>query len=238
MFPSPAELRAAMVQENAAGGVIFTSGPYPPPPRSHREEPSSQQCACPQVQRHAEIDVPTIDTIRTSPFREEIEGEWQNMLSLPTPPTAAALRRLLVDSRRCLRLARRHAAHRPAPPSLARHIGPRLGGTQGHHLVEARRPTRVTPLCRSQPPEGRHRLPSRERAMGITASRAVLTALHPRRQPDPLRRQRPWSASELPSRLHRRHPSNDGDLPAQVPSRILHICPKKHSCECAHCTGP
>ena len=41
---------------------------------------------------HAEIDVPTIDTIRTSPFREEIEGEWENMLGhqlpQPLPPFA------------------------------------------------------------------------------------------------------------------------------------------------------
>ena len=36
---------------------------------------------------HAEIDVPTIETIRTSPFREEIEDEWENMLGhqLPQP---------------------------------------------------------------------------------------------------------------------------------------------------------
>jgi hypothetical protein len=40
----------------------------------------------------AEIDVPTIDTIRMSPFREEIEGEWENMLGhqlpQPLPPFA------------------------------------------------------------------------------------------------------------------------------------------------------
>ncbi len=169
---------------------------------------------------HAEIDVPTIDTIRTSPFREEIEGEWENMLGhqlpQPLPPFADFWSTLddvfgwLAGTLRIVELPELRSANwtptgrRPRPS-----------------LVEARRPSRVAPLCRSQPPEGRHRLPSRERAMGITASRAVLTALHPRRQPDPLRRQRPGSASELPSRPHRRHPSNDGDLPAQVPSRIL-----------------
>jgi predicted nucleotidyltransferase component of viral defense system len=36
---------------------------------------------------HADIDVPTADTIRTSPFRAEIESEWANMLGhqLPKP---------------------------------------------------------------------------------------------------------------------------------------------------------
>jgi predicted nucleotidyltransferase component of viral defense system len=39
------------------------------------------------------IDVPTVDMIRSSPFREEIEGEWENMLGhqlpQPLPPFAA-----------------------------------------------------------------------------------------------------------------------------------------------------
>ena len=36
---------------------------------------------------HAGIDVPTVDTIRSSPFRQEIEAEWENMLGhqLPQP---------------------------------------------------------------------------------------------------------------------------------------------------------
>jgi predicted nucleotidyltransferase component of viral defense system len=36
---------------------------------------------------HAGIDVPTAETIRSSPYREEIEREWENMLGhqLPTP---------------------------------------------------------------------------------------------------------------------------------------------------------
>ena len=41
---------------------------------------------------HAGIDVPTVETIRSSPFREEIEGEWENMLGhqlpKPLPPFA------------------------------------------------------------------------------------------------------------------------------------------------------
>jgi hypothetical protein len=40
----------------------------------------------------AEIDVPSLDTIRSSPFRQEIETEWQNMLGhqlpQPLPPFA------------------------------------------------------------------------------------------------------------------------------------------------------
>jgi predicted nucleotidyltransferase component of viral defense system len=40
-----------------------------------------QKCA------HAGIDVPTLETIHSSPFREEIEAEWANMLGhqLPSP---------------------------------------------------------------------------------------------------------------------------------------------------------
>jgi predicted nucleotidyltransferase component of viral defense system len=36
---------------------------------------------------HAGIEVPTLETIRSSPFREEIEGEWESMLGhqLPKP---------------------------------------------------------------------------------------------------------------------------------------------------------
>lgn len=41
---------------------------------------------------YAGIDVPTADTIRSSPFRQEIEGEWENMLGhqlpQPLPPFA------------------------------------------------------------------------------------------------------------------------------------------------------
>jgi predicted nucleotidyltransferase component of viral defense system len=44
----------------------------------------------------AEIDVPTIET----------------RLGHQLPPAAATLRQLLVDPRRCFRLARRHPAHR------------------------------------------------------------------------------------------------------------------------------
>jgi predicted nucleotidyltransferase component of viral defense system len=41
---------------------------------------------------HAGIDVPDVDTIRSSPFRDEIEAEWENMLGhqlpRPLPPFA------------------------------------------------------------------------------------------------------------------------------------------------------
>ena len=41
---------------------------------------------------HAGIDVPALDTIRSSPFRQEIESEWENMLGhqlpQPLPPFA------------------------------------------------------------------------------------------------------------------------------------------------------
>ena len=41
---------------------------------------------------HAGIDVPTVDTIHSSPFRGEVEGEWENMLGhqlpKPLPPFA------------------------------------------------------------------------------------------------------------------------------------------------------
>lgn len=37
--------------------------------------------------RHADIEVPTLESIRSSPFRDEIEAEWTNMLAhqLPSP---------------------------------------------------------------------------------------------------------------------------------------------------------
>jgi predicted nucleotidyltransferase component of viral defense system len=41
---------------------------------------------------HAGIEVPTLDTIRSSPFRQEVEAEWENMLGhqlpQPLPPFA------------------------------------------------------------------------------------------------------------------------------------------------------
>lgn len=47
----------------------------------------SVQHALEQKCAHARIDVPTIETIRSSSFREEIETEWENMLGhqLPSP---------------------------------------------------------------------------------------------------------------------------------------------------------
>jgi hypothetical protein len=109
---------------------------------------------------HAEIDVPTIETIRTSPFRGEIEGEWENMLGhqLPQPPlppfddfwsTLDDVFGWLAGTLRIVEL----------PRGFARQIGPRLRSAQGHHVVEARRTSRVAPLCRRQSAEGRHRLP-------------------------------------------------------------------------------
>ncbi len=46
----------------------------------------AQKCA------HAEIEIPTADSIRASPYREEIEREWENMLGhqLPRPLPAFA----------------------------------------------------------------------------------------------------------------------------------------------------
>jgi hypothetical protein len=42
---------------------------------------------------HAGIDVPTLDTMLTTPFRSEIESEWENMLGhqlpRPFPPFAS-----------------------------------------------------------------------------------------------------------------------------------------------------
>lgn len=49
---------------------------------------------------HAGIDVPDVDTIRSSPFRDEIEAEWENMLGhqLPRPlPPFADFRTTLDD---------------------------------------------------------------------------------------------------------------------------------------------
>jgi hypothetical protein len=46
----------------------------------------AQKCA------HAEIEIPTAESIRDSPYREEIEREWENMLGhqlpRPLPPFA------------------------------------------------------------------------------------------------------------------------------------------------------
>jgi hypothetical protein len=61
-------------------------------------------------------------------------------------------------------------------------------------------------LCRSQPAEGGHRLPSREQAMGITVSRVIFIGLPPRTQPDPLCRQRQWTVRLRPPSFQYVHP--------------------------------
>jgi hypothetical protein len=45
-----------------------------------------------QKSAHAEIEIPTADSVRASPYREEIQREWENMLGhqppRPLPPFA------------------------------------------------------------------------------------------------------------------------------------------------------
>jgi Nucleotidyl transferase AbiEii toxin, Type IV TA system len=71
------------------------------------------------------------------------------------------------------------------------------------------------------PPQGRHRLPRRERTTRTTPCRAILPAPHQRREPDPIRRQRPPPAPQLPHRPHHRHQAHHRVVRAHLPGGIL-----------------
>lgn len=139
---------------------------------------------------HAGIEVPTADTIRSSPHREEIKNEWENMLGhqLPRPLPAFADFWVTLDDvfawlGGAVTPRRRHGpigvtSTRPgSPPGQSRR-----GGAASRSSLFA---TRV-------PPEGGYRLQGRGRPMGTPPGRAVLAAPDQGRQLDSLRDQRPW----------------------------------------------
>ena len=83
---------------------------------------------------YAGIEVPTAATIKSSPFRAEIENEWDNMLGhqLPKPlPPFERFWATIDDSSRGL-LARSRYVNFPGAVGSTRH---HLGGAEGHDIV-------------------------------------------------------------------------------------------------------
>jgi hypothetical protein len=153
---------------------------------------------------HAGIALPTLDSIRDSQFRDEIEREWENMLG--------------------------HQLPRPLPPfdsfwsTLDDLFGWLAGTRPSQNLRRAQfgnldpdwtAPRAITTWRRGFPLEllryaGANRLRveidyrPETRSLRSPSRRTVLTHTHQRRQHRPVRDQRPTPAPQLPHRPHRR----------------------------------
>lgn len=161
---------------------------------------------------YVDIALPDNDQIMASPYRQEIEQEWENMLG--------------------------HQLPKPAPPFIDFwNILPAIFGwlASDHPLVPLQRieridldPTWVAPRaitswrrgfplelvryagCESS--QGGAELPSRERSMGAPRGRAILVALHQNWQPVALRHQRLRTAPWLPGRPNCRRPTHNRNV--------------------------
>ena len=111
---------------------------------------------------HAEIDVPTIESSarRRSERRSKPNGKTCSATNSPghfhPSPTSGQPSTMSSAGSGTLRIVELSRAS----------LGTLDPDREGHHVVEARRASRVAPLCRSQPAEGRHRLPSRDGRLG------------------------------------------------------------------------
>jgi hypothetical protein len=117
----------------------------------------AQKCA------HAGIDVPTAETMRMSPFREELEREWENMLGhqLPKPLPPFAVFWATLDEAFAW-LAGEFTVL--IPPRIEQDDrDPAWLAPQGDHVVAPGLPLRAHPIRGGQPPEGRPRVPRGER---------------------------------------------------------------------------
>ncbi len=170
---------------------------------------------------HAGIDVPTVEIIRSSPFRAEIESEWENMLAhqLPQPLVPFEGFWASLDDVFSWLAGTLRAPNASAGP--VRQARRRLGRAKGDHVMAAPSATRASALCRREPGHGRYRLPSGTRTTGSTSCRAVLSAVHPRRQPGAVRGQRLRRVAKLPSRPNRGHPTHCSPVHPEVPRRVL-----------------
>ncbi len=172
---------------------------------------------------HAGIAVPTLASLQETPFRTEIETEWENMLGhqlpRPLPPFAsfwAALEEVFawLGGRPTQQLPRAQSAD--VDPNA-----PDWSATQPITSWRRRAPILAPALRRRQPTKGRGRLPPRTRAQRPSRSRALLATPHPRRQRRAVRRQRSRVAPHLPCRPHRRHSTHDPNVRTALPRGVL-----------------
>ena len=122
---------------------------------------------------HAGVNVPDADSIRTSPYAQEIEREWENMLGHQLPRPLPPIRDVLGGAGGSIRLARRHAdASQASSRAFQRPTRYVASSTRDRLLATGRTPG-ADPLCRCQPPEGRDRLPPRRGIPRTPPSRAL-----------------------------------------------------------------
>ena len=101
---------------------------------------------------HTGIEVPSADTIRSSPFRAEIEEEWENMLGhqLPRPLVPFSAFWSALDE--VFRWLEGSSPTTQLPRASVGQVST-LGSTSGDRLMAPEVPSRASSICRRQPPE-------------------------------------------------------------------------------------
>ena len=170
---------------------------------------------------HAGIDVPTLESIRDSRFRDEIEREWENMLGhqlpRPLPPFDSFWSTLddvfgwLAGTRPSQDLPRAQLGNLDPDWTAPRAITTWRRGSRWNCSAT---PARTGSASRSTTaPNKVAPAPSRQ---------TIRTQTHERRQHRPVRDQRPTPASQLPSRPHRRHQAHYPVIHGRSARRVLH----------------
>ena len=176
---------------------------------------------------HIGINPPTLETILNSPFRDEIEAEWSNMLGhqLPFLPPFEEFWSQLESVFSWLGGARPVAQL----PELSPTEPVADCGRSSHHNLAHRITDGAHPLRRRQSPEGDHRLRGEGRPERTTNRRAVFAPPFEELESVALRGQRPWPTACLSGRPHPRGQRRTGDVRSSLPSGVLIECRRHRS---------